>query len=287
MTEGICKGVLDLLKFTISVYNNLTGTAAGILAQDPAAWNGEGWNFITRVNSLFLGIGAVLTVIFFLIGFCADSIDIKQDFRLENILRMLIKLSVAEFFVVKSLTIVRALFGLGTGIIGQLQGGGTVSYSIPTEVETILTAPGEHEITSVSGFFSALLLFITAIVFLLLVAGGGMMILMEAYQRFLKILLLVPYGTLANSTLAGNHMLSHSAESFWKYALCTIMEAVTMYLALRLSASVVGSGSIGLTGGQTGTMYVLGWMLESTFVCLLTLGIIKGAQNITQRALGL
>lgn len=287
MSEWICKGVLDLLKFTISIYNNLTGTAAGILAQDPTAWNTEGWAFVKTVNQLFLGIGGVLTVIFFLIGFCADSIDIKQDFRIENILRMLLKLSVAEFFVVNSLKIVSALFGLGTGMIGKLQGGGTVSYTVPTEVETILTAPGEHEMTGMMGTVQALLIFITAIIFLLMIAGGGMMILLEAYQRFLKILLLVPYGTLANSTLAGNHMLSHSAESFWKYALCTILEAVTMYLALRLSASVVGSGSIGLAGDQTGAMYVLGWMLESTFVCLLTLGLVKGAQTITQRALGL
>ncbi len=287
MSEWICKGVLDLLKFTISIYNNLTGTAAGILAQDPTAWNAEGWAFVKTVNQLFLGIGGVLTVIFFLIGFCADSIDIKQDLRIENILRMLLKLSVAEFFVVNSLKIVSALFGLGTGIIGKLQGGGTVSYTVPAEVETILTAPGEHEMTGMMGTVQALLIFITAIIFLLMIAGGGMMILLEAYQRFLKILLLVPYGTLANSTLAGNHMLSHSAESFWKYALCTILEAVTMYLALRLSASVVGSGSIGLAGDQTGAMYVLGWMLESTFVCLLTLGLVKGAQTITQRALGL
>ncbi len=287
MSEWICKGVLDLLKFTVSIYNNLTGTAAGILAQDPTAWNAEGWAFVKTVNQLFLGIGGVLTVIFFLIGFCADSIDIKQDLRIENILRMLLKLSVAEFFVVNSLKIVSALFGLGTGIIGKLQGGGTVSYTVPAEVETILTAPGEHEMTGMMGTVQALLIFITAIIFLLMIAGGGMMILLEAYQRFLKILLLVPYGTLANSTLAGNHMLSHSAESFWKYALCTILEAVTMYLALRLSASVVGSGSIGLAGDQTGAMYVLGWMLESTFVCLLTLGLVKGAQTITQRALGL
>lgn len=287
MSEWICKGVLDLLKFTVSIYNNLTGTAAGILAQDPTAWNAEGWAFVKTVNQLFLGIGGVLTVIFFLIGFCADSIDIKQDLRIENILRMLLKLSVAEFFVVNSLKIVSALFGLGTGMIGKLQGGGTVSYTVPAEVETILTAPGEHEMTGMMGMVQALLIFITAIIFLLMIAGGGMMILLEAYQRFLKILLLVPYGTLANSTLAGNHMLSHSAESFWKYALCTILEAVTMYLALRLSASVVGSGSIGMAGDQTGAMYVLGWMLESTFVCLLTLGLVKGAQTITQRALGL
>ena len=129
-------------------------------------------------------------------------------------------------------------------------------------------------------------LLILEIVFLLITVGCGAMILLEAYQRFFKILMLVPYGTLASSTIAGNHMLAHSAESFWKYALCMIMDAVTMYMALALSAVVISSGSLGLTKNQTGAMYVFAWMLESSFVCMLTLGMVKGAETVTQKALG-
>ena len=81
-------------------------------------------------------------------------------------------------------------------------------------------------------------------------------------------------------------MLAHSAESFWKYALCTIMDAVTMYMALALSAVVISSGSLGLTKNQTGAMYVFAWMLESSFVYMLTLGMVKGAETVTQKALG-
>ncbi len=37
---------------------------------------------------------------------------------------------------------------------------------------------------------------------------------------------------------------------------------------------------------QTGAMYVFAWMLESSFVCMLTLGMVKGAETVTQKALG-
>ena len=132
-----------------------------------------------------------------------------------------------------------------------------------------------------------ILIYIMAVVFLLVITGCGMMILYEAYQRFFKIMMLVPYGTLANSTLAGNHTLNRTAEAFWKFALATILEAVTMYLAMALSAAVLSSGSLGLTDGTSGAFYVIAWILESSFVCMLTLGLVKGSEMVTQKALGL
>ena len=132
-----------------------------------------------------------------------------------------------------------------------------------------------------------ILIYIMAVVFLLVVTGCGMMILYEAYQRFFKIMMLIPYGTLANSTIAGNHMLNRSAEAFWKYALSTILEAVTMYLAMALSAAVLSSGTLGLTEGTSGVFFIFAWILESSFICMLTLGLVKGADMVTQKALGL
>ena len=282
------EGVYSFLGFIMSVYNNLAGTAAGMLGQDPSAWNSSGWSFVNNVNNIFLGIGGVWVAMFFLMGFCADSVDIKQDWRIENILRMFIKLSIAEYFVINSLTLVKTLFGLATGIIGKLQGNNlTFQYSVPSEVTDILKDPLNHNITGGTGVLMLVILLILEIVFLLITIGCGVMILLEAYQRFFKILMLAPYGTLASSTIAGNHMLGHSAESFWKYALCTIMDAVTMYMALALSAAVISSGSLGLVKDQTGVMYVFAWMLESSIVCMLTIGMVKGAEMVTQKALGL
>lgn len=286
--ESWAEKLSQFLGFVLNVYNTFAGMAAGMLGQDPAAWNREGWQFITNVNTIFLGIGGVLVVIFFLMGFCADSVDIKQDFRLENILRMFLKLSLAEFFVINSMTIVQKLFALSTGVIGKIRGSGIVfQYTVPAEVTEILNSPLTNDISGLGGLVVMALLFIVTIIFMMVTAGCGMMMLFEAFQRFLKILMLVPYGTLANSTIAGNHMLSRSAESFWKYALGTILEAVTMYMAMVLSAVVTSSGVVNLTNGQTGGFYILGWILQSSFICMLTLGTVKGSGMITQKALGL
>lgn len=281
-------GIAWWFKLAFTIYNKLTAMAVGMLGQDPEAWNPDGWKYVEGLNTVFLGIAAVLVVIFFLIGFCSDSLDIRQDFRLENIIRMFVKLLVAEFFVTNSLTLVKSLFGLGTGIVQKLSGSDlSFEYSVPAQIDAICNDPLNHDVSGLGGVLSLVLLYELAIVFLLVISGCGMMILYEAFQRFLKIMLLVPYGTLANSTLAGNHTLSHSAVSFWKYALGVILDAVTMYMALALSAAVLKSGTVSLTENQTGIFYIVAWIMESTFICMLTLGAVKGASTVTQKALGL
>lgn len=40
-----------------------------------------------------------LVVLFFVIGFCSESIDVKKEMRFESILRMLIRLELAAVFV--------------------------------------------------------------------------------------------------------------------------------------------------------------------------------------------
>lgn len=278
----------DFLSFSISLYNKQAQMAAGMLGQDPASFNSSGWTLVTNANAVFLTIGAVLVIIFFLMGFCADSVDIKQDLRVENILRMFLKLNIAEFFVINSLRLVQLMFALGTGIIGKFAGVNlTVNCAIPSEVSAITGNPVDNGMSGFGGLMTVALLFITAFVFMLVEMGCGAMILFEAYQRFFKIMLLVPYGSLANSTIAGNHMLNRSAESFWKYALATILEAVTMYFSMALAAAVLSSGTLGLKDGWSGAFYVLGWILESSFVSMLTLGLVKGSEMVTQKALGL
>ncbi len=288
LIENFMSGLYDFLSFALSMYNKFAQMATGMLGQDPAAFNSAGWNIVTNVNNVFLIIGATLVVIFFLMGFCSESLDIRQDFRIENILRMFIKLSIAEFFVINSMKIVRMLFALPTGIIEKLSGNSlTVNASVPQSIQAIANDPVRNGMSGWIGLLMVILIYIMAVVFLLVVTGCGMMILYEAYQRFFKIMMLIPYGTLANSTIAGNHMLNRSAEAFWKYALSTILEAVTMYLAMALSAAVLSSGTLGLTEGTSGVFFIFAWILESSFICMLTLGLVKGADMVTQKALGL
>ena len=60
----------------------------------------------------------------------------------------------------------------------------------------------------------------------------GFFMVYTVYFRFLKLLVLVPFGALAFSTTGGNRMVSSTAVSYSKYFLSVLLEAVTMALAI-------------------------------------------------------
>ena len=66
------------------------------------------WAVIEGIEPIFVAVGSSLVVLFFVIGFCSESIDVKDEMRFESILRMLIRLGLAEWFVANNVTIMKA-----------------------------------------------------------------------------------------------------------------------------------------------------------------------------------
>ena len=75
------------------------------------------------------------------------------------------------------------------------------------------------------------MLIITAFLAIIIIICG-FFIIYTVYFRFLKILIIVPLGAIACSTMAGNRMVSHTMATYCKYFLSCVFEAVTMALAI-------------------------------------------------------
>ncbi len=268
------------LKAGTTVYNNMLNNALTIMTKRPDQWNYSGWNFIvSEVNTIFVIFGSTLVVIFFLIGFCAESVDIRHEIRLESILTSFIKLSIAEFFVMNSLGIVTSLFGLVAELTKFRK---NLQFSITVDVTTA-------DLAGMSAG-AAILGVILAFICMIALIASGAIITYTAYMRFFKILLLIPYGAIASSTIAGNHMLNHTAVSFWKYAVGTVLEGVTMILALVLFARIDGGGGLDFVGklmGHGNDLVMIGKLIDKTLLALLCLGVVKGSGALTQKVLGL
>ncbi len=71
---------------------------------------GGPWAVIEGIEPVFVAVGSSLVVLFFVIGFCSESIDVNDEMRFESILRMLIRLGLAEWFVANNVTIMKAFF---------------------------------------------------------------------------------------------------------------------------------------------------------------------------------
>lgn len=55
-----------------------------------------------------------------MIGFCSESVDIREEMRFEVILRMLIRLGLAEYMVANNVTIMKAFFTSVGNLVGLL-----------------------------------------------------------------------------------------------------------------------------------------------------------------------
>ena len=271
--------ILDLLIMVFEAWNSMVDIVFGLLTDSPENFKGGGpWEIIESINPIFVGVGSSLVVIFFVIGFCSESIDVKEEMRLEKILALLVRLGIAEFFVANNISIMKAIFTSVGNLVGMLSTGEGVHLK--------MTRQGAEVIGSL-GFCESILMLILTVVLSLVILVCGFFLIYTVYFRFLKILVIVPLGSIAYSTMSGNRMVTSTAVTYTKYFLSVVFEAVTMALAIIVCNALLNAGVPVIGGGSSGWTAVLLYLCELTFGIALTVGSVKGAQNLTSKALGL
>ncbi|MCD7825104.1 MAG: hypothetical protein LUH14_03965 [Clostridiaceae bacterium] len=255
-------------------------TALNLFTTSPADWmDGAGWSAVEAFETAFEMLGGMLATIFWVIGFIQESVDPKGELRLEVIMRMLIKIVITDALVCGAYSVVTDLFGCVTYIIGESEVSSAKDI-LPEFPEKLTTAITEL------GFGGQIVVLVFSLVFVLAMWAAGAAILYTAFIRFFKILIGIPYGAIANATIAGSREMSHSAINYWKFMFTEIMSAVTMIIALKIYSEVVGSGTIAIFEvTDTGMVYVLLFMLQNVFLVFTCSSCIKGAGDLTRRFL--
>lgn len=271
--------ILALLEVVFGFWNNQVSLIFEMLGQSPVTFKEGGpWAVISGIEPLFVSVGASLVVLFFVIGFCSESIDIKEEMRFEVIFRILIRLGIAEYLVVNNVTIMKAFFTSIGNLVGLLGEGTHTRLMIPAE---------EAEIIKNLGFGECLIMLIPAALLSLIVIICGFFLIYTVYFRFLKLLVIIPVGSIAFSTMGGNRMVAHTAVTYSKYFLSTAFEAVTMALAIMVCNAFISAGLPSFTGDYEDWAKTLIFLCEMTFTIALTVGSVKGAQSLTGKVLGL
>ena len=98
--------ILDLLQTVVDFWNDKVSLVFELLGQSPTSFKGGGpWGVITGIEPIFVAVGSSLVVLFFVIGFCSESVDVREEMRFEVILRMLIRIGIAQWLVVYNVDI--------------------------------------------------------------------------------------------------------------------------------------------------------------------------------------
>ena len=271
--------ILSLLEIVFGFWNNQISLVFSMLGQSPVNFKGGGpWAVIEGIEPIFVAVGSSLVVLFFVIGFCSESVDVREEMRFEVILRMLIRVALAEWFVTNNVTIMKAFFSTIGNLVNALTAGTTVTISIDSTQADIIKNLGFGE--------SLVMLIITALLAIIIIICG-FFIIYTVYFRFLKILIIVPLGALAFSTMGGNRTVSHTVVAYCKYFLAVVFEAVTMALAIIVCNAFISAGLPAFTGGYADWAQTLIYLCEMTFTIAMTVGSVKGAQALTSKVFGL
>ena len=133
--------ILALLEAVFGFWNNQISLVFAMLGQSPVSFKGGGpWAVIEGIEPVFVAVGSSLVVLFFVIGFCSESIDVKDEMRFESIFRMLIRLGLAEWFVANNVTIMKAFFTS----IGNLVWKKEYKPILNTDIDKQIYGPGHN-----------------------------------------------------------------------------------------------------------------------------------------------
>ena len=115
--------ILDLLKTVVAFWNDKINLVFEMLGQSPISFkDGGAWKVINDLEPTFVAVGSSLVVLFFVIGFCSESIDVKEEMRFETILRMLMRIGIAEWLVANNVTIMKAFFTSAGNLVKLITG---------------------------------------------------------------------------------------------------------------------------------------------------------------------
>lgn len=271
--------LLALLEMVFGFWNNQVSLVFSMLGQSPVNFKGGGpWQVVESIEPIFVGVGSSLVVLFFVIGFCSESVDVREEMRFEVILRMLIRLGLAEWFVANNVTIMKAFFTTIGNLVNALSAGQYTTLAIDST---------QADIIKNLGFGESLIMLILAALLSIIIIICGFFMIYTVYFRFLKLMIIVPIGSIAFSTMAGNRNVAHTASSYAKYFLSVVFEAVAMALAIVICNAFINAGLPSFTGNYADWAQTLIYLCEMTFTIALTVGSVKGAQSLTSKALGL
>lgn len=246
--------ILALLEMVFGFWNNQVSLVFSMLGQSPVNFKGGGpWQVV-------------------------ESMDVREEMRFEVILRMLIRLGLAEWFVANNVTIMKAFFSTIGNLVNALSAGQYTTLTIDST---------QAEVIKNLGFGESLIMLILAALLSVIVIICGFFMIYTVYFRFLKIMVIVPIGSIAFSTMAGNRNVAHTASTYAKYFLSVVFEAVTMALAIVICNAFISAGLPSFTGNYADWAQTLIYLCEMTFTIALTVGSVKGAQSLTSKALGL
>ena len=271
---AMCQNGIDVYNGCIKVLYgillaNPSGTSSSSTPDDVASKLSGVWDYLMHGSAYqtLVTIGGVFAIVFFLVGYCKESVDITKISNLEMNLWLFIRLilSVAGVSLVATWmpTVIRAGIGVSTKLFGKPSMAG-------------ITMSGKEML---DGIDNSIVSLIFGLIFMIVMVACGAGILFIGLQRLLKLIVYACLAPVMLSTASGGSGINRSAGIWIRNFLQVAFSNVVILLAMRISSELVGMKL--LDSGSNSILQAIVTIVEVVTV----VGFIKLADSLLEKLL--
>ncbi len=264
-------------KFGIQAYNACAEALARILMADIGGSGSVSSSFSNAWSSIINGstytmmatIAGVFAVVFFMAGYCRESVDLTKISNIEANISLFIRLilSVAAVSQISRWLPVIVHAGVGVALKINIKDI-TIKESVAKELtQELIPSP-------IVSIVFGLIFFI-----LFLVCGGGLLFI--GLKRLMKMIMYACLAPVMLSTISGGHGINRSASIWLRGFISAAFSNVAILIALCISAKFM---DVDLLGGKATTGIFKGIVAAVKVVSVI--GFVKGAESIFERLIG-
>lgn len=276
--RGLGESIID---HGIEVYDACIGALYSLLTTSPAGGGAhssasgfftQAWQSVVNgpAYATLVSVGGALAIVFFLIGYCKESVDVTRICNIENNINVFIRLIIG----------VAAVSSIAVWLPKVVKAGVGVAMQLGNSNVTTIKASGISGQTILEGVSNdGVACFIGLIMFIMLVACG-IGILYIGITRLLKLIVYACLAPAMLSTITGGSGINRTAGLWLRNFLSASFSNVTIIIAMIISTKLVGAPLMETAGKG----FINGFLLCGETAAVL--GFIKTAESMMDRLLG-
>ena len=292
--NGMLNWAGNLLGFGFTGWNACISVAYKFLLKNPRRGFGGGWDMVTgEIYMVMETLAASLLVLYFVLGWLRESVDIRNNFTLENMFRFFVRFAIAGAMVTSAVSFAAGISDISVAVVAQCAQV-QVQDGDPGDVFAAVRVAIEDDEDDGGGtlMVCGLVCLLASLVGMAVILICGVNIIITVMSRVFRLLLCIPFAPVAFSGFAGGQEFSQMGIAWLKAFTGYAFEAVVIAVALSLTLSMFGDMSImdGLAHDTT-TAYYVGYALLMVVNCCLPMtaccACVKGAETVVRKCLGL
>ena len=247
------------------------------------------WGIVTGgIFTISMAVAASLSVLYFVLGWLRESIDIRHTFTLENMFRFFVRYAITTSLIVNSLSLVTAIAQCATAVVSTVSIE-TKDDTVENVFETLKDSLEDDDDADggtylAYGFCGMIGGFVGGVVIIVC----GINIVLAVLSRLFKLLLCIPFAPVAFAGFAGGGEFAASGIAWIKTFIGYALEAVVIALAITISFGLFRDNAMFSAGNKDKGIVMMVLTICGYVMPMITASAcVKGAEVTVRRCLGL